>query len=163
MTCPSTWKPSLRDSISNRNFFKNWNSLNVSLAQSTLCHLVYLSRLPCPLSVTQSSLSCLPVHSLSLSLSRLPFHSLSLSVTTPPPQRLRHSASPPSLLSHSNGSLTHRLHLSGMILWLCDLFVWVCDFCSKVTDFVCYSVWFYCTCILQKRICDHGATIQSSL
>ena len=108
----ATWKPSLRDSVSNRNFFKNWNS--TFGAQSTLCHLVSLSRLPCPISVTQSSLSRLPS---TLSSHASPSTLCHASVTA-----LRHSASV-TVPRHPHSSLT----LIALTLTVSTCQVWFCD------------------------------------
>ena len=123
----ATWKPSLRDSVSNRNFFKNWNSFNVftrtvlhSLSLSlpltpplsTLCHSVSLSRL-------SSTLCCVPSHASPSTLC----HS--------PSQRLRHSASPQCLTTLTPPSLWWLSHPSVssvrydfVIVWFVHLGLW---------------------------------------
>ena len=82
-----------------------------------------------PLSVTQSPSHASPIHSLSLSVTAPPSQCLTLShtsVTAP-----RHSTSPPSILSHSDGSHTHHLHPSVssvrydfVIVWFVHLGLW---------------------------------------
>ena len=119
--------PGNRVSVSNRNFFKNWNS-TFGLAQSTLCHLVSLSRLPCPDSVTQSSLSRLPS---TLSSHASPSTLCHASVTAPPSQRLRHSASPqrlatltPLSLWQLSDSPSPPVKYDFVIVWFVRLGLW---------------------------------------
>ena len=108
--------------VSNRNFSKietqrlehsqSITYLPLTPPLSSLCHPVFPLTPPLPLSPLTPPLPLFLKRSVTA-----PCHS-----ATPPSQHLatarrrRHSASPPSLLSHSDSSLTHRLHLSGMIL-----------------------------------------------
>ena len=92
-----------------------------SLAQSTLCHLVSLSHLPCPLSVTQSTSHA--SRPLSVAFPLTP--PLPLSVT------LRHSASPPRLATLTPLSLWRLSHSPSppvrydfVIVWFVHLGLW---------------------------------------
>ena len=159
----ATWKPSLKDSVSNRVFSKNKGNVNASHSRTVLRHSLSLTL---PLTPPFSTLCHSPSHA-----SVTPSHAESCLTTLTPLMLipfslwwLSHSPSPLSInLVVSSTVSTRQSVLSSMILLLCDFFTWVCGFCSKVIGFVCYSVWFDCTFILQKRMCDHGATIQSSL
>ena len=143
----ATWKLSLRDSVSNRVFFKNKASLM-------------------PVSL---SLSHIPLHSLSLTFPLTPpshpLHPLTLAFLHPLTVALRHPHTDTlscSCLSHSHGYLTHplhyqsvstlkhRLHLSVsslkydfLIVWFFHVGLWFLFQSYDWFDcFVCYSVWF---------------------
>ena len=168
----ATWKLSLRDSVSNRVFSKNKGNVNASHSRIVLRHSLSLTL---PLTPPFSTLCHSPSHA---------------SVTAPPSHRLRHSLSrwvaprhPHTSHAHSSLTLTalsltlstvsqsggvkHRLHPSVnfvrydfVIVWFFHVGLW---FLFQSYGFCVFSVWFDCTFILQKRMCDHGATIQSSL
>ena len=116
----ATWKPSLRDSVSNRIFSKIKSNVNASLSHSH------------PLSVTHSPSHASLVHSLSLSLSRLR-HTLWRWVAPRHP----HSSLTLTALSltlstvSQSGGVKHRLHPSVssvrynfVIVWFLHVGLW---------------------------------------
>ena len=121
----ATWKLSLRDSVSNRVFSKNKGNVNASHSRIVLRHSLSLTL---PLTPPFSTLCHSPSHA---------------SVTPPPSLPLTLSrASPPShlscsLLSHSDGSLTHPLHCQS---------IWWCQASSPPVSQFC-QVWF-CYCVI---------------
>ena len=153
-------------------FSKNKGNVNAFHSHTVLRHFLSLIL---PLTPPFSTLCHSPSHA---------------SVTAPPSHRLRHSLSrwvaphhPHTSHAHSSLTLTalsltlstvsqsggvkHRLHPSVnfvrydfVIVWFFHVGLW---FLFQSYGFCVFSVWFDCTFILQKRMCDHGATIQSSL